>query len=129
MLKNQSNNSLSIENIVNATYIGGHKAFPKPKHTKVAIYHDRLEILELNLSIPYSFMKNIENMEDKKISKLRVVALGPIIGVLWKKKVLYTVITYNDGIDEQTIVLDLGKGVDSIQPLIYQKMLLAKKLL
>jgi|SRR5215208_5658121 len=129
MLKNQSNNSLSIENIVKATYIGGHKAFPKQKHTKVAIYHDRLEILELNLSIPYSFMKNIENMEDKKISKLRVVALGPIIGVLWKKKVLYTVITCNDGIDEQTIVLDLGKGVDSIQPLIYQKMLLAKKLL
>jgi hypothetical protein len=134
MLNNQSNISLGVEHLVKATYIGGHKAFPKQKHTKVAVYGNRLEIVELNLSIPYSSMINIENMDDKKISALRVVVLGlvflplAIVGALWKKKVLYTVIQYNDGVDEQTIILDLGKGVESIQPLIYQKMLLAKKL-
>jgi hypothetical protein len=76
-------------------------------------------------------MKNIENMDDKKISKLRVVVLGAvflplaIVGALWKKRVLYTVIEYNDGTDEQTIILDLGKKIEEIQPLVYQKMLSA----
>jgi hypothetical protein len=39
---------------------------------------------------------------------------------------MYTLIQYGDGIDEQTIVLDLGKKIDQVQPLIYQKMLYAR---
>jgi hypothetical protein len=67
-------------------------------------------------------MTNIENMDEHKISALRVVLLG-IIGILWKKRYLYTVIQYSDGTDDQTIVLDFGKKLDELQPLIYQKML------
>jgi hypothetical protein len=127
MLKNQSNISFGLEYNVKATYIGGHRAFPKQKHTKVKVYGDGIELEALKLTVPYSSMTNIENMDDKKISAIRVVALG-VIGVLWKKKVVYTVIQYNDGVDEQTIMLDFGKEIDKIQPLIYQKMLVAKKL-
>lgn len=134
MLKNQSNSLLGVEHLVKAIYIGGHAAFPKQKHTNVEVYENRIEIEALKLSVPYSTMTNIENMDDKKISALRVVVLGliflplAIVGALWKKKKLYTVIEYNDGIVEQTIILDLGKEIDRIQPLIYQKMLVAKKL-
>jgi hypothetical protein len=119
------------ERLVKATYIGGHKAFPKKSHTKVGIYEDRLELTNPSLRIPYASMKNIENMDEKKISALRVVVLGivflplAIIGALWKKKMIYTVIEYNDGIDEQTIILDFGRKLDKIQPLVYQKMLSA----
>jgi len=40
------------------------------------------------------------------------------MGALWKKKLLYTVIEYNDGTDEQTIILDFGKKIEEIQPCI-----------
>ena len=38
MLNNQSNTLLDVEHLVKATYIGGHKAFPKQKHTNVEVY-------------------------------------------------------------------------------------------
>ncbi|MFI5423498.1 MAG: hypothetical protein WB587_11495 [Nitrososphaeraceae archaeon] len=47
-------------------------------------------------------MTNIQNMDEKKISALRVVGLGlvfvplAIVGAVWKKKHIYTVIQYND---------------------------------
>jgi len=46
---------------------------------------------------------------------LRVVELGlvflplSIIGTMWKKKKVYTVIEYNDGLDSQTMVYDFEK--------------------
>jgi len=46
---------------------------------------------------------------------LRVVGLGlvflplSIIGTMWKKKKVYTVIEYNDGLDSQTMVYDFEK--------------------
>lgn len=57
--------------------------------------------------VPLSIV-NIENMDEQKISALRVALLG-LIGVFWKKKCMYTVVQYNDGIDDQTVVLDFGK--------------------
>ena len=82
--------------------------------------------MEPSLRISYSSMSRIENMEEKKISALRLVGLG-IIGVLWKKKYLYTIIRYGDGIDEQTIVLDVGKKIDQVQSLINRKMLYGRQ--
>jgi hypothetical protein len=130
----QVNMPFFSERWVKATYVGGHKAFPKKSHTKVGIYSDRLELTNPSILIPYSSIKNIENMDDKKISKLRVVVLGlvflplAIVGALWKKKMLYTVIQYNDETDEQTIILDFGKKIEEIQPLVYQKMLSAARI-
>jgi len=117
------------ERLIKATYIGGHKAFPKKTHTMVGIHTDGLELTNPSILIPYSSIKNIENMDETKISALRVVALGlvflplAIVGALWKKKMIYTVIDYNDGNDDQMIILDFGKKLEEIQPLVYQKML------
>jgi hypothetical protein len=114
-------------------YTGGHKAYPKRSHTKIRLYDDEIELMDPHLKIPYSHMTKIENMDEKKISALRVVALGlvflplAVVGALWKKKYLYTVIQYNDGIDGQTVVLDFGKKIDQVQPLIYQKMLYTRQ--
>jgi hypothetical protein len=38
---------------------------------------------------------------------------------------MYTIIRYGKGIDEQTIVLDLGKKIDQVQSLIDNKTLYA----
>jgi hypothetical protein len=41
-------------------------------------YEDRIEVDNPKLVIPFGSMKNIENMVEKRISTLRVVALGLI---------------------------------------------------
>jgi hypothetical protein len=132
MLNSQIGLPTKIGKEFKVAYIGGHKAFPKKTHTKFRIHEDGIELMEPSLKIPYSSMTKIENMDEKRISALRVVVLGlvflplAVVGALWKKKYLYTVIQYGDGIDEQTIVLDFARNIDQIQPLIYQKMLDAR---
>jgi hypothetical protein len=115
------------------TYVGGHKAHPTSVDTAIYIYDDRIEIgssvTDTELKIPYANMIDIENMDEKKISALRVVGLGlvfvplAIVGAMWKKKHIYTVIQYRDEMDKQTIVLDFGKHIEELQPFIYRKML------
>jgi hypothetical protein len=50
-----------------------------------------------------------------------------IIGALWKKKHIYTIIHYKDELDEQKIILDFEDAVEYAQGLIYKKMLEARK--
>ena len=79
-----------------AKYLGGHKAYPakKPKGVKINLFVDRIEVHgdKFLFNIPYSQMTNIENMDEKKMSALRVVGLGlvfiplAIVGALWKKR-------------------------------------------
>ena len=71
-------------------------------------------------------MTNIESANEDKISAFRVAMLG-IVGGLWKKKHVYTVIQYKDEVDEKTIALDFGKKIDEAQPLIYHNMLESQK--
>lgn len=109
-----------------AKYIGGHKVYPKSTDTKVLIYKDKIVVEKLNLEVPYLSMTNIENADEKKISAMRVVLLG-VIGALWKKKHVYTVIQYKDALGEvQSMVFDFEKEIDKAQPLIYQRMLQAR---
>jgi hypothetical protein len=55
-------------------YVSGHKAWPKPVNTMIFVYDDRVGLgakqEETVLSIPYSKMIIIENMDEKKISNL-----------------------------------------------------------
>jgi hypothetical protein len=125
MLRSNIDMPVGIGKELDAKYIGGHKAFPKQTHTKVMILPDRIEVVKPSLRIPYISIVNIENMDERKISALRVALLG-LIGVFWKKKCMYTVVQYNDGIDDQTVVLDFGKKIEEIQPLIYQKVIEAR---
>lgn len=114
-----------------AKYLGGHSMHPAKKEIKanVILRNDTVFIEKITLPIPYSQMITIENMNDKKISKLRVIGLGliflplAIVGALWKKKKLYTVIEYNDGVQNQTVVIDFGKNVEKMQQAIYAKMI------
>jgi hypothetical protein len=107
-------------------YVGGHKAYPRPTDTRMSFYDDRIELGNPNLVIPYSAMKNLENFDEKKISAKRVVALG-LVGAMWKKKHIYTVIQYQDEMDDHAIVVDFEKYLDEAQPLIYRKMLELRK--
>lgn len=110
-------------------YLGGHKAFPTPTDTKMHFYQDRIEIDNPKLIIPYRFMQNIENTIEKKISALRVIVLGlilvplAIVGALWKKNHIYTIIRFRDYFDDQMIVLDFDENIDSAQSVIYRRML------
>jgi hypothetical protein len=49
------------------------------------------------------------------------------LGLLWKKKFIYTIITYFDGNDDQTIVLDFSNNLEYAQNFIYTKMLESRK--
>jgi hypothetical protein len=90
-------------------YLGGHKAFPTPTDTKMHFYYDRVEIDNPKLIVPYRYMQNIENTNEKKTS--------------WKKKHIYTIIRFRDYLDDQMIVLDFDKNIDSAQSVIYRRML------
>lgn len=120
------------EHRFHAKYLGGHKAYPLKNavDTEILLYNDRIEVAyPIQLDIIYSKIKNIENMDEKKISALRVIGLGlialplAIVGAMWKKKKVYTVIEYNDGLDDQTVVFDFDKYLEKMQPIIYHKML------
>lgn len=105
-------------------YMGGHKLYPKKQVVRVYIDADRLVIEGLdNLEIPFSKITNLENMDEKRITKTRILLGGPIIGLLWKKNFVYTVIEYNDGLMNQSVILDAGKDAESFQRMIYARML------
>jgi hypothetical protein len=110
-------------------YVGGHVEYPKPMDCTVYVYNDRIELENPNLVIPYRFMDNIENMDEKRISAKRVVALGlvafplAIVGALWKKNHIYTVIQYKDQVDQRTIILDFDENVEHVQRWIYRRMI------
>ena len=110
-------------------YLGGHKAFPTPTDTKMHFYPDRVEIDNPKLVVSYKHMQNIENTNEKKISALRVIVLGlifvplAIVGALWKKNHIYTIIRFRDYFDDQMIVLDFDENIDSAQSVIYKRML------
>ena len=110
-------------------YMGGHKAYPSHSSTTMHFYEDTIEVESPKLVIPYRSMKNIENMTEKKISILRVVTLGlifvplAIVGALWKKNHIYTIIRFSDDSDDQMIIVDFDKNLDSAQSVIYNRML------
>ena len=115
-------------------YVGGHLLYPKSRNNAyIEILSDKLCITmidfqgdkttEITLDVPYKSIIIIENADEKKIAAMRVVLLG-VIGALWKKKHIYTVIRFKDELEnEQTMVFDFGDKIETIQPLIYSKVL------
>ena len=67
------------------------------------------------------------------MSALRVVGLGfvalplAIVGAMWKKKKIYTVIEYNDDTLGQTLVFDFGKHLESKQEIFILRLLPQKQ--
>jgi hypothetical protein len=114
-------------------YVGGHIEHPTSKDSKVFLYDNRIELhfydgydYKPTIIVPHQSLDNIESANEDKISAFRVAMLG-IVGGLWKKKHVYTVIQYKDEIGAKTIVLDFGKNINEAQPLIYKKMVESRK--
>lgn len=109
--------------------MGGHGEYPKPMNCRIYLYYDRIQLENPDLIIPYESLTNIENMDEKKISAKRVIGLGlvfvplAIVGAMWKKNHIYTVIQYNDEVGEKIIILDFGKNVDDFQGWIYRRII------
>ena len=113
----------------NSKYMGGHKAYPSHSGTRLYFYEERIAVDSPKLVIPYRFMKNIENITERRISILRVVVLGlifvplAIVGALWKKNHIYIIIRFNDNFDDQMIIVDFEQNLDSAQSVIYNRIL------
>lgn len=103
-------------------YMGGHIEYPKSSYSRMYFYNERIELENPRIVIPYQSITNIQNADEKTISALRVVMFG-IVGALWKKKHLYTIIQYKDSVDEKIVVLDFDDNVDAMQPFIYRRMM------
>jgi hypothetical protein len=110
-----------------AEYMGGHKSFPKKRDTDLLIFHDRIILNKLDLDIPFRSISNIENSDAERLTKTRMLLTPFFLGFFWKKKYLYTVIDYHDGIDNQSVVLDLHRAVEKAQGILYQRMLSSRK--
>ena len=127
-------------------YLGGHQGHPVAKSTNAVmeIHENHLEIhnykKNLIISIPYNQIQKVDNLSKKKISVKRPIILGLIgllgfgvgsivgiiIGILWKKKHIYTIIEFNDGRFTYFPLFDFSKNMEKCQPIIFQRMLTAK---
>jgi hypothetical protein len=108
-------------------YMGGHKAYPSPQWTEIYFYEDRFVLLNPNITVAFSKIKDIANSNEMKRDggrlMLGLIALPLALSYLWKKNHIYTIVQYDDGIDIQNIVIDFEKNVNYAQALIYKKML------
>ena len=106
---------------IDAKYISGHSLYAHEKGTDVSFYVDRMKFDNMDISIPYNSITRLGAQEDRHITKTRVFVTG-IVGLFWKKKYRYTVIEYNDGIQDQTVILDFHKEANKAQRIIYGQM-------
>jgi hypothetical protein len=100
---------------------------PILRDTDVLIFHDRIVLDKLQIDIPFSSMSNVENSDAERLTKTRMILTPFFLGFFWKKKYLYTVIDYHDGIDNQSVILDLHRSVEKAQGVIYQRMLSSRR--
>jgi hypothetical protein len=121
-----------------AEYQGGHKMYPKKTDCDVRMFNKGMEIefghIHKNkIVIYYDTISNVTNMDEKRITKARVIGLGlTVVGLipalLWKKKFLYTVIEFKDEVNmEHAVVIDFHRQAEKAQQVLYQKMVEAKR--
>jgi hypothetical protein len=109
-----------------AEYIGGHPLYTKKMKVELVVDSNELRIPEMNLTIPYNKLTNVQKMTQEKISALRLFLVG-IFALAWKKKKEFLVISYRDDAEiEHSMVFDT-KEIDNVTPLLYQKMIEARQ--
>lgn len=124
-----------------AEYMGGHKMYPKKTDCDVRMFNRGLEIEfgsilrhKNKIVIYYDRISNVSNVDEKRITKARVIGLGlTIVGLipalLWKKKFLYTVIEFKDEMEiNHAVVIDFHRKAEQAQQVLYQGMVDAKHL-
>jgi hypothetical protein len=126
----KNSHTIKAELQFEAKYLGGHGRYPKPsdKKMKLDVFPDRIEY-EMH-RIPFTYINDIENVDEKKLSASRIVGLSLVsfelgtVGALWKKNHIYTVIQYTDGFhDEHALIFDFGKNLERVQSILYDKMM------
>jgi hypothetical protein len=121
--------------------MGGLTEYPKPADSIVFLYYDRMHLhlwngysydKDATLVISYQSITKLENMDEKKISAKRVIGLGlvalplAIVGAMWKKNHVYTVIQYKGDVSEKIVILDFDDNLH-IQGWIYRRTRLSQK--
>jgi hypothetical protein len=108
--------------------LGTNISLPIEEDAYVYLYEDRIDVKllkrESRTVIPYKSMTDLQNMDaGNKVDIERVVGLGVIPGLLWKKHHVVTVIKYTDDASvPQIMALDFRDDTKYAQPLIYKKM-------
>ncbi|HZA65268.1 MAG TPA: hypothetical protein VE573_20505 [Nitrososphaeraceae archaeon] len=124
--------------------LGSNRSLPLEEGAYVYIFEDRIDILFLKskggllltskgaakITIPYRNMTDLQNIDaGNKVDLDRVLGLslaslgvGTLIGLLWKRHHIVTIIKYTDEAQTpQTIALDFLANTKYAQPLINRK--------
>jgi hypothetical protein len=108
--------------------LGTNISLPIEEDAYIYLYEDRIDVKLLKRKsravIPYKSMTDLQNMDaGDKVDIERVVGLGVIPGLLWKKHHVVTVIKYIDDTSApQIMALNFRDNTKYAQPLIYKKM-------
>lgn len=90
-------------------------------------YPDHLEVPELELTIPYDQLQNVQSMTKEDLTLGSMILFG-LYAFAMKKRTDYLVITFNDVVGiEQNAVFDLFGKISEIQPFLYEQMINARK--
>ena len=107
--------------------LGTNVSLPIEEDAYVCLYEDRINVKllkrESNTIIPYKNITNLQNVDaGDKVDIERVVGLGVIPGLLWKKHHVVTVIKYTDDASApQIMAINFRDDTKYAQPLIYRK--------
>ena len=125
--------------------LGSNKSLPLEEEAYVYIFEDRIVVKllkskgglllsskgEAKITIPYRNMSDLQNVDaGNKVDLDRVLGLslaslgvGTLIGLLWKRHHIVTIIKYTDEAQTpQTIALDFLANTKYAQPLINRKI-------
>lgn len=110
-----------------ARYVGGYGEYPEPLFVLMLTYPDHLEVPELELTIPYDQLQNVQSMTKEDLTLGNMILFG-LYAFAMKKQTDYLVITFNDVIGiEQNPVFDLFGKISEIQPFLYEQMVNGRK--
>ena len=115
-----------------AEYMGGHKMYPKKTDADVRLFNNGIEIefgrIHKNkIVIPYESITELSNQDEARITKTRIIFTPLLVGLLWKKKFVYTVIEYTDSVGiKQSVIVDFHRKAEKAQQAIYNKMIEVK---
>ncbi len=115
-------------------YLGGHVKFPDKCKILLKLGNEAIDVYpddssskswvppEPFLTISYKTITNIQNVPSDKIDTLRVLAIGLIGGLLWRKKENVLLLTFKDDIGfDQTVVLKM-LNTEGVHEAVYSKV-------
>jgi hypothetical protein len=121
-----------------AKYLGGHPRYPGDEDIGVYIHSDLLELAFKghSITIPFSDIKNITNIDKGKVfdggnTAVGLMVLGPFGLLMMRRKVNAMLIEYDNDKETsntQTVALDFWGNVKHAQPIIYDRMVKAKRM-